>query len=1075
MTRLDDGFDGTKNLRPFLNWLEGLRHPGPRIVTLAVSLGVGLLAGAGCTSGETNQTTYFDRTISPITTSSCVRTNTGAGCHVADAKGNAFGNLDVSTFAGFNKRRDLFDNYGPYGQPSFLLKNVPPYTVTVQGFDGNTEDVQTDIKHAGGPILDPTGSGYQVLRRYLDNGATENNTGTPPAAITRLPCTSAPPSTAGLDTDPTTPDFAQFKNSVVPVIMSTCAAGNCHGTPVNELFLTCGDTPEGIRWNYQQASDYLAQKPEASELVRRPLDPSQGGSYHEGGVIFSSVNDPSYQALLTWATAHGPPVFGTQDPNFLFFADRVQPMLVKKGCMMLQCHSAAMFHDYRLRGGSGGSFSYLATQRNYTLSLLEMSLESQDVTASRLVQKNLYRPEVFDGAHGLAHRGGSLLEDFSDQPASGALCDAASPAYDYDNGVLDQIPAFCVIREWHRRERLARNLVPMSAVVYVSRSIGDPSTATTGERPQDFDVYTPGADLHVAQVTTDAEDTPTAGADTSITSKCGLDPSTADIRRPAVSWDGTQIAFAARTSAATPLQIYTSGIDGTGCAPHPLNSTSLPANTNGLLVHNFDPAWSPPDSTGAVHLLFASTRGNILSPSPFDYDGPQRTPADPSKPNANLYVYEPNPANPAQNQVRQLTSLLDMERYPTFMTDGRFIFTTEKREPGFYQLALRRMNLDSGDYHPLYAQRSSIGDHEATSPVELSNRNFAALFRDPGTAHGGGTIAVFNRSLGIDFASTDPKDYLVDPSVIDPNAPASPEPSFFLHSLSMPDTAASGVPGASVAGVYYSPSAIPGAKMLVSYGAASDPATFGGDYDVYVLDPSTGTKTKLLGAAGTSEVDAVGVYPRAVRAIFTSALDEPNGFTQIHPNAPEADINVLSVPLLASLLFQNTPTGRLLDNGISSVDVYEELPPTSDVTSYASGGSNVATDDFGQVYVRRRSLGTTKVSSDGSAHFSIPGGVPIVLHLPDTDLSRKNNLPRWQLEEMEFSPGEYNHQSFQPNFFNGLCGGCHNSTTGKNVDFAVQPDLLTQASQTISRGTLPDDLDVPPSARGAVQGPPTSP
>jgi len=35
----------------------------------------------------------------------------------------------------------------------------------------------------------------------------------------------------------------------------------------------------------------------------------------------------------------------------------VQPILVKKGCMMLACHSPAQFHDYRLRGGSGGSFT----------------------------------------------------------------------------------------------------------------------------------------------------------------------------------------------------------------------------------------------------------------------------------------------------------------------------------------------------------------------------------------------------------------------------------------------------------------------------------------------------------------------------------------------------------------------------------------------------------------------------------------------------------------------------------------------------------------------------------------------
>ncbi len=41
------------------------------------------------------------------------------------------------------------------------------------------------------------------------------------------------------------------------------------------------------------------------------------------------------------------------------------------------------------------------------------------------------------------------------------------------------------------------------------------------------------------------------------------------------------------------------------------------------------------------------------------------------------------------------------------MQDGRLIFTTEKRAPGFYQLALRRQNLDGGDYHPLYAQRGT--------------------------------------------------------------------------------------------------------------------------------------------------------------------------------------------------------------------------------------------------------------------------------------------------------------------------------------------------------------------------------
>ena len=93
---------------------------------------------------------------------------------------------------------------------------------------------------------------------------------------------------------------------------------------------------------------------EPVELVRRAFagpDAPGGGSFHEGGVIFATQNDDGYVAISSWAKEHGPPKLETLDPGFDFFAHKVQPILVKKGCMMLQCHSAAMFHDYRLRGG----------------------------------------------------------------------------------------------------------------------------------------------------------------------------------------------------------------------------------------------------------------------------------------------------------------------------------------------------------------------------------------------------------------------------------------------------------------------------------------------------------------------------------------------------------------------------------------------------------------------------------------------------------------------------------------------------------------------------------------------------
>lgn len=101
--------------------------------------------------------------------------------------------------------------------------------------------------------------------------------------------------------------------------------------------------------------------------------------------------------------------------------------------------------------------------------------------------------------------------------------------------------------------------------------------------------------------------------------------------------------------------------------------------------------------------------------------------------------------------------------------------------------------------------------------------------------------------------------------------------------------------------------------------------------------------------------------------------------------------------------------------------------------------------------------------------------MPFLIHLPDTDASKKNNLPRWQRETMQFYPGEYAHQSFQRKFFSGFCGQCHGAVTGRPLDVAVQPDVLTQASQVSAKGTDPTDLNRQPSDRGQPQGAPQSP
>src|SRR6185312_11334348 len=95
--------------------------------------------------------------------------------------------------------------------------------------------------------------------------------------------------------------------------------------------------------------------------------------------------------------------------------------------------------------------------------------------------------------------------------------------------------------------------------------------------------------------------------------------------------------------------------------------------------------------------------------------------------------------------------------------------------------------------------------------------------------------------------------------------------------------------------------------------------------------------------------------------------DEPNGHTYVVAGQAAADVAVLDMRLLASLLFQNTPTGRTIEQDLPNFDLYEELPPTSDVTSLGACGGNVACDDYGKVYVRRRKLGNVPIEADGSA------------------------------------------------------------------------------------------------------------
>ncbi len=285
------------------------------------------IALAGCDVPKpTPAVTFYDREIGPILLGSCAASPTQSGCHVAaDTHGNALGNLNVTSYDDLVKRRDLLISYGPYLMPGILAKVATPFQVRLTTWENdNPIIVTTDIPHAGGALIDVTSSSFNTLITWIQRGASENNALEPPEDLGRTPCSETIPadSTFDLTTAVTTPDFSTFESRVNPVLGGTCGAGNCHGSPGNSLYMTCGKTPQETRWNYFVASDYLSADTQSSELLRRPLAPAAGGTYHEGGTIFQSTSDPGYAAILAWATEKGGPTDVPTDAGFSFCSPR---------------------------------------------------------------------------------------------------------------------------------------------------------------------------------------------------------------------------------------------------------------------------------------------------------------------------------------------------------------------------------------------------------------------------------------------------------------------------------------------------------------------------------------------------------------------------------------------------------------------------------------------------------------------------------------------------------------------------------------------------------------------------------
>ncbi|HWO24842.1 MAG TPA: hypothetical protein VNO30_39140 [Kofleriaceae bacterium] len=994
--------------------------------SLAAMIGIALTAGCG---ESPKGRTYYERNVEPILLQKC--TGNTSGCHAVkegDAFAVAAGNLDVTSFENVQKRRDVLAPFGAYPFPLFLVKAVGAKKLKLQYADVFRD---IDVQHVGEGIIEPGSDAFFTLQQWLENGATENGLkpATPPregegACATELPAGFSP----GMFTSK--PEFATFQSQIQPILTShNCGAGNCHGAPQSDFYLTCGSSNEQLAFNFSQAWAFVNVPVDDSQLLRVPLAVAGGGRGHTGGDQFVSTTDPEYVAVRTWAdTVKKRPFAPTSDMGRTFFAERVQPVLLQRGCAFQACHSPQSSNDFKLRSGAVGFFSPVALEKNYQLLKEEfMALEFPDARRGRAVAKTiLEEDERYDAPAGIPHRGGPVLETAAspgqpDTQSDPAVCGTYNPTAN------PPPTAFCTIQEWLRIERAqllaAGEVTPMDMgdpirIVYVNRPAGG---ATAGRL--EFDTFQGGADLRVVGTTFGIRQqiTPVAAGTTSLLGNCaGLTAGTADVQHPSVANDGTRVAFAGRNAASEPLSIYVATIDGATC-----NRITAPAaDMNGLKLHNFDPVWAPDGSA----IVFASTRGKA---------GPTRS-RKRFLPQSDLWRVAMN-GTTASGMPEQMTFLSNAELGPAFMREGRVTMTTEKVSNGFYQLAGRRINWDLTDYHPLLAQRKdspyavlpdlmstapSIGYASATDIQEGANGDFLMVLTDTDTAGApvlrgaAGALAIFSRSIGPFEATRNNEGYLRAMRII---------------------AGATGLAGTTAG--YRRPVSLPDGTIMASYTADN-----GNTFQIVAVDPRAGTngaRTTLVTGGGGALVDAVLAYKHPPRKLYGNRRQLVFGGDAALGDAGHAVLHLPDAPMVFTLLTGNLRRGRPVDAFRSAryLAVYSEGPCPAGNCSANMGG----------IFESRSLLGRAELADDGSVRVRLPSRTGVVLELQDGSGASLVKMG----EEHQLGPGERTSMGVRQELFNAVCGGCHGSVSGSELDVAPTPDALTGASSSKSA----DDTD----------------
>jgi hypothetical protein len=382
-----------------------------------------------------------------------------------------------------------------------------------------------------------------------------------------------------------------------------------------------------------------------------------------------------------------------------------------------------------------------------------------------------------------------------------------------------------------------------------------------------------------------------------------------------------------------------------------------------------------------------------------------------------------------------MTFLSNSEVGPAFMREGRVTMTTEKVSDGFYQLSGRRINWDLTDYHPLLAQRKdslyvtpadltatapSVGYSSATDIQEAANGDFLMILSDtqasgaPAVQSAAGALAIFSRSIGPFETNRNTEGFLKSMRIVG-------------------DSTATGRAG-SRAG-YRRPVSLPDGGIMAAFTADAT----AGAFQIVRVDPrpnATAPHTPLIMGGTGSQLDAVLVYKHPPRKLYQNRRQLVFGGDAALGDPDHAVLHLPDAAGVFTLLTANLRRGR-------PVEAFREARY---LAVYAEGlcpGGGCSANTNG-IYESRMMLGRAELAKDGSVRVRLPSKTGVVLELQN---AAGGMLVRMG-EEHQLGPSERTSMGVRQELFDAVCGGCHGSVSGRELDIAVTPDALTGASSS---------------------------